>query len=116
MAEKRPKPRAPADPYRLTPTELYHLGFAHYEQGEMAEAHKLLSELMENWQLEASHYKEASRALFNTSLHSGDHGGIVRYFEVIKEKFPDIEVSFEDILKVALSYRELGEYERSYLV
>jgi alpha-2-macroglobulin len=111
-----PQGEESADPYRLTPTELYHLGFAHFEQGEMAEAHQLLSELMDNWRLDAAHYKEAARALFTTSLKAGDHGGIVKYFEVIKEQFPDIEVSFADILKVALSYRELGEYERSYLV
>ena len=41
---------------------------------------------------------------------------IVEYFEIIKEKYPQVEVDFASILKVAFAYRELGEYERSYLV
>ena len=43
-------------------------------------------------------------------------GRVVRYFEIIKEKWPELELPFEKIVKVAAAYHELGEYERSYLV
>ena len=105
-----------ADPYQLTPDELYHLGRLNFDQGNLPEAHAHLSDLFANWRLDPEPYKESARMLFATSLDAGDHAGIVRYFEIIKEKFPDIEVSFENILTVAEAYRELGEYERSYLV
>ncbi|MCG8649115.1 MAG: tetratricopeptide repeat protein, partial [Pirellulales bacterium] len=79
-------------------------------------AHQHLVALIENWRLDAKPYQNAVQWLFQTSLHKDSHGEIVKYFEIIKEKYPSIELSFEDILKVALSYRELSEYERSYLV
>ena len=41
---------------------------------------------------------------------------IVEYFEIIKERYPEVEIDFDSILRVAAAYRELGEYERSYLV
>ena len=40
----------------------------------------------------------------------------MRYFEIIKEKWPDLEIPFEKIVKVGAAYHEMGEYERSYLV
>ncbi|HSG70852.1 MAG TPA: tetratricopeptide repeat protein, partial [Planctomycetaceae bacterium] len=104
------------DEYRLTPDELYHLGRLLAADKEHAAAHKHLSDLFDNWRLRNEQYKEVVSLLFQTSLATESHGEIVKFFEIIKEKFADIEVRFEDILKVALSYRELGEYERSYLV
>ena len=41
---------------------------------------------------------------------------IVRYFEIIKEKWPELEIPFEKIVKVGAAYHEIGEYERSFLV
>ena len=40
----------------------------------------------------------------------------MQYFEIIKEKWPDLEIPFEKIVKVGAAYHEMGEYERSYLV
>ena len=79
-------------------------------------AHAHLTELYDNWRLDADKYKNIVQWLFASSLAKNDHGDTVKYFEVLKEKFPDVEISFENILRVAKSYRELGEYERSYLV
>lgn len=104
------------DEYRLTPDELYHFGKRLLADKDHAAAHKNLTDLFGNWRLRGDQYKEVAGMLFQTSLAIESHGEIVKFFEIIKEKYSDIEMRFEDILKVALSYRELGEYERSYLV
>jgi TolA-binding protein len=104
------------DEYRLSPDELYYLGEAEFKRGNHEKAHQHLSELYANWQLDPDKQKNAVQWLFESSLAKHDHGDTVRYFEVLKEKFPDVEISFEEILQVASSYREIGEYERGYLV
>jgi tetratricopeptide (TPR) repeat protein len=105
-----------ADEYRLSPDELYHLGKRLLAKGDHAAAHGHLTDLFANWRTNDATYKDTVQMLFATSLAATSHGEIVKYFEIIKERFADVQVSFEDILKVAAAYRELGEYERSYLV
>ena len=56
------------------------------------------------------------RILLDIRLETGPPAKVVRYFEIIKEKWPDFEVPFEKIMKVGAAYHEIGEYERSYLV
>ncbi|MEM1070756.1 MAG: tetratricopeptide repeat protein, partial [Planctomycetota bacterium] len=104
------------DEYRLTPDELYHFGQRYFAKADFAEAHQRLSELYGNWLLDQDKHKNVVQWLFTSSLALKKHGDTVKYFEELKEKFPDIEVTFEEILQVAKSYRELAEYERSYLV
>ncbi len=105
-----------ADKYRLTPDELYHFGRLYFEKENYEQAHKYLTQLFEGWRLDADNYKNTVQWLFKSSLAKGSHADTVKYFEILKERFPDVELSFEDILQVAKSYREIGEYERSYLV
>ncbi|NND97519.1 MAG: tetratricopeptide repeat protein, partial [Pirellulaceae bacterium] len=104
------------DEYRLTPDELYYLGEKEFAKDNFDAAHQHLTQLYDNWRLDNDKYKNAVNWLFSASLAKNNHGDSVKYFEVLKEKFPEVEISFEDILNVAKSYRELGEYERSYLV
>lgn len=105
-----------ADKYRLTPDELYHFGQRYLAKDDIEQAHVHLTDLFTNWRLDNDKYKNVVQWLFRTSLARNTHEDIVRYFEIIKEKFADVEVSFENILKVAKSYQEMSEYERSYLV
>lgn len=105
-----------ADEYRLTPDELYHFGERYLARGDIDQAHQHLTQLFDDWRLDNDKYKNVVQWLFRTSLEKTSHADVVRYFEIIKEKFADIEVSFENILKVAQSYQEMSEYERSYLV
>ena len=62
----------------------------------------------------------AARAQFllgDVRYHQKEYdAAIVEYFEIIKEKYPEVEIDFPSIFKVGRAYRELGEYERSYLV
>ena len=46
----------------------------------------------------------------------GPANQVVRYFEIIKEKWPAEQIPFAKIVKVGAAYHEMGEYERSYLV
>ncbi len=40
----------------------------------------------------------------------------MQYFEILKEKYPDLVLSFEDILRVGQAYRDIQEYERAVQV
>jgi tetratricopeptide (TPR) repeat protein len=105
-----------ADEYKLTPVELLEFGKRTLAKNENAEAAKHLTELFKAYRLNANVYKQVVQMLFKASLAIDNHRAIVDYFEIIKEKYPDVEIAFESIMKVATAYQELGEYERSYLV
>ncbi len=51
--------------------------------------------------------------LLDVHLTTGPAGEVVRYFEIIKEKWPDLEIPFDKIMKVAAAYHDIGEYERA---
>lgn len=104
------------DEYRLTPVELYESGKRLVAKGRHAEGGAHLTELFRKHRLNAKVYKEIVERLFNVSLITLQHHQIVEFFEIIKEKYPDVEINFDSIMKVATAYQELGEYERSYLV
>lgn len=126
------------DEYRVTPRELYELGKRNVQKAlaskqpatkqpaeaehqpanvaSYATAGKYLTELFDKFQVKADIYKEVTQMLFEVSLAVGKAPDIVRYFEVLKEKWPDLEVAFDQIVRVGAAYRELNEYERSYLV
>jgi uncharacterized protein YfaS (alpha-2-macroglobulin family)/outer membrane protein assembly factor BamD (BamD/ComL family) len=105
-----------ADEYKLTPVERYEFGKRLIAKGEHAAASEHLTALFTGWQLKSKVYQEVVRLLFTASLAIGKDDAIVEYFEIIKERYPEVEIDFDSILRVAAAYRELGEYERSYLV
>lgn len=106
----------PTDPYRLTPQELFELGKLAVENGDSAAAQDHLTELITKWNVKPNVYKEAVTMLLDVYLALGPPAEIVRYFEIIKEKWPDEQFPFAKIMKVAAAYHEIKEYERSFLV
>ena len=104
------------DEYRLTPQELYEFGKRFVARRDYKAAGAHLRPLFKDYRLQDNIYREVVQMLFDVALAANEHGEIVQFFEIIKEKYPDVEVSFENILKVAMAYIELGEYERGYLV
>ena len=46
----------------------------------------------------------------------GDPHKVVKYFEVLKEKAPELVLPFDRIAAVGRAYRAIGESERAYLV
>ncbi len=105
-----------ADEYKLSPQELYEFGKRHFAKQEYVTAGNHLSDLLAKWNVNGETYKESARMMLDIRLQTGPPSEIVRYFEIIKEKWPDLEISFEKITKVAAAYHEIGEYERSFLV
>ena len=105
-----------ADPYRLTPRELYELGKWHFRRREYGETIDHLTKLVSDWRLKPSFYKDSTRMLLDAHLEIGPANRVVQHFEVIKERWPDLEISYDKILKVGAAYHDMGEHERSYLI
>lgn len=104
------------DDYRLSPQELYELGRRWFDKGDLPRAGVHLTELLANWNPNPDVYRDAARMLLDVSLAAGKPADIVRYFEIIKEKWSDLEIPFAKIVLVGAAYHEMGEYERSYLI
>ncbi len=104
------------DEYRLTPRELFELGKIEFAAANMEAAQKHLEELVEKWNLQPEIYKQAVTTLFDSFLATGVAERIVRYFEIVREKWPSENIPFDKILKVGSAYEKMGEFERSYLV
>jgi uncharacterized protein YfaS (alpha-2-macroglobulin family)/TolA-binding protein len=111
-----PLGEASGDEYRLSPQELYELGRRWFDKQDMQLAARYLGELVANWNLQADYHKESARMLLDAHLQLGPPQEVVRYFEVLKERWPELELPFEKIVRVGAAYDEMGEYERSYLI
>lgn len=104
------------DAYRWSPDELYELGKRNYAKRDWKAVRLHLAQLLKEWAIRSAPYQESLRMLLDAHLELGPPAEVVRYFELVKEKSPELEIPFENILKVGAAYHELGEYERSYLV
>jgi len=122
LAVTAPKPLAvlplgskSKDQYKLTPREQFELGKRNYDKQQFEAALPFLTDLFK-LNLNADIYKQTVQMLFESHLKLGPAGDIVRYFEIIKERYPEQEIPFDKIMLVAAAYDKLGEYERSYMV
>ncbi|MCH2100671.1 MAG: tetratricopeptide repeat protein [Planctomycetes bacterium] len=113
-----PRGRGSTDPYRATPDELYHLGLASLEQGDEEMAYGLLAQLYDSFgsDLRDDHLAVAASKLLFLAIDRGTPHEVVRYFEVLKEKNPELNIPFDKVASVGRAYRELEEYERALLV
>jgi len=123
LAVSQPKPltvlttsEQGSDPYRLSPQELYELGRLAFKGRDPKTAEKHLAELVTKWNLEPTAYRSVVEMLLDVNLELNNPGQVVRYFEIIYERWPDQRVPFAKVMKVGAAYHEMGEYERSYLV
>ena len=60
--------------------------------------------------------KDASRMLLLISIKDYDARKVVQYFEVVKEKSPELVLTFDQLLVIGRAYRDINEYERAYIV
>ncbi len=104
------------DVYKMNNAEYYGLGKAYFDDGEYADALPLLSKLQENSL--TYNQREVARMLLwiytEDSYYKADK--VVEYFEVLRERFPELYIPFDKILVVGRAYKEIGESERAYLV
>ena len=109
-----------SDPYRMTPDELYYLGKALYQKERYEKAERLLTKLFKahpkKFSLSEGIYKDTARMLLYTSLKAGQVRRVVTYFEILKEKHPELVIPFDKIVAIGQAYRKIGEYERALMV
>ncbi len=104
------------DPYKATPDELYALGKALYDAGRLAEAAGPLESLWDAYTLRDDVAKDAARMLLKIHIKQYDPRKVVKYFEILREKAPELFIPFDDIKVVGRAYADIGEHERAYLV
>jgi tetratricopeptide (TPR) repeat protein len=105
-----------ADPYKPTPDELYASGKAHFDAGRFAEAAEVLEPLFGGYTLRDDIAKDSARMLLLISIRQGQPRKIVQYFEVVKEKSPELVLGFDQLLAIGSAYRDIKEYERATIV
>jgi hypothetical protein len=105
-----------AEEYVMNKAELFGLGKAYFDAGNKGEALGLLEKLYEK----DKKYKQAETAQMLLWLRSEteyyDAKKLIEYFEILKENHPDLSIPFKKILQIGQAYRDIGEYERAYLV
>jgi tetratricopeptide (TPR) repeat protein len=104
------------DPYNLNEGEHYQLGLLNFNDGNYAAALQYLAELRKK--NAKYNEKDVCRMLLwiYTSTGQYDARKIIGVFEVLRERYPELEIPFDKILTVGHAYRDLGEWERAYLV
>ncbi len=107
---------AGADPYRPTPDELFARGKAQFDAGRFAEAGDALEPLFGGYTLRDDIAKDAARMLLLVNIKQEQPRKIVTYFEVVKEKAPELILTFKELLSIGNAYREIKEYERAMIV
>jgi alpha-2-macroglobulin len=107
-----------SDEYRATPDELYNLGLVMLSKGEDQAAYQSLSTLYREFgdQLRDPIMATIAGKLLFLAIDRNEAQEIVRYFEVLKEKNPSLNIPFEKVLAVGQAYRHLHEFERALLI
>jgi prepilin-type processing-associated H-X9-DG protein len=104
------------DPYKPTPDELFARGKAHFDAGRFEQAALALEPLFAGYTLRDDIAKDAARMLLLANIHASEPRKIVTYFEVVKEKAPELILTFDQLLAIGKAYREINEYERAAIV
>ncbi len=104
------------DPYKATPDELYARGKAHFDAGRFGLAGEALEPLFGGYTLRDDIAKDAARMLLLINIKEEQPRKIVTYFEVVKEKAPELILTFNQLLVIGKAYREIKEYERAMIV
>ena len=128
-----PRGAGERDVYRLTPDELYALGKADYDAAmtltrpqadraaSVASAQERLAQLVADWnradyRLRDDVAADCARMLLYLGIERGDGKQVVRFFEELKDRQPDLVIPFDKILGVGRAYFDLGEFESALLV
>ncbi len=110
------KGESSSEEYIMNKQELYGLGTAYFNDNRNSEALELLEQLYE-MDSEYNNQQVAEMLLWIRSepeYYNAEK--LVEYFEILKEKNPQLYIPFEKILIIGQAYHDIGEYERAYLV
>ncbi len=104
------------DPYVMNIGERYTLGELHFNDGDFAKALDYLSAVFKA----NPKYNESNLARMLLWIHTMpefyDARKIVEMFEILRERYPSLEIPFDKILVCGKAYRDIGENERAWLV
>jgi tetratricopeptide (TPR) repeat protein len=104
------------DSYRPTPDELFARGKAHYDAGRYREAGAALEPLFSGYTLRDDVARSAAAMLLLINIQEDQARKIVQYFEVVKEKAPELILTFDQLVAIGKAYRDINEYERATIV
>ena len=107
---------ASTDPYKPTPDELYARGKGLFDNGKLADAGIPLEMLHGGYTLRDDILKDVARMLLLVGISKDDAAKVVKSFEILKEKAPELVLPFDQIRAVGKAYLAIGEAERAYLV
>ncbi len=104
------------DPYKMNDSERYALGKLTFDDGLYKQALTKLSYLFTHNR--TYNEREVARMLLWIYTAEGfyDAKQIVKAFEVLRERYPTLEIPYDKILAVGRAYHDIGEYERAYVV
>ena len=105
-----------SDPYVMNISERFALGQCHFNDGEDGQALEYLAAVFK----EDPRFNESELARMLLWIYTKpgfyDARKIVEMFEILRERFPTLEIPFDKILVCGKAYRDIGEYERAWLV
>lgn len=103
------------DEYRPTPDELYARGTRLWEDGRWRESRQTLEPLWTEYseELKTAPAREMARILMLSAMEAGDNSSMVSFFEILKERNPDLSLSLVNFMRLGEAYRVLGESSRS---
>ena len=104
------------DEYKMNDSELYEFGKAYFDDGEYSKSLKHLTDLYDR--NKSYNQRELARMLLwiHTEKEHYNSRKVVEFFEILRERFPELYIPFDKILVVGKAYRDMEEFERAYLV
>ncbi len=104
------------DPYQPTPDELLARGRAQFQAGRFALAAAALEPFALRYTPRDEFLSEAAKMLLIANLELKKPREIVRYFELVKEKAPELVLGYDQLFAIAAAYQDINEYERAIIV
>ena len=107
-----------SDEYKMNGSEHFELATKLFNDGKMDEAEEHLNALFANKDDRKRYEKDIARMLrwIHTGKEELDAARIVEMFEILRERHPQLVIPFDKTLIVGRAYREIGEFERAWLV
>lgn len=108
------------DPYALNRDEHFELANKLFNDGHFDKALVHLDTLFNNKDDRGAYEKDLARMLLWIHTEPGreklEATRIIEMFETLRERHPDLVIPFDRILTVGQAYRQIGEFERAWLV
>jgi len=103
------------DEYRPTPEEIFARGKRLWDDGRWRDARSMLEPLWNEYsdELKGGSAREIARILMLSAMEAGDNASMVSFFEILKERNPDLTLSLINFIRLGEAYRTLGESSRS---